>query len=67
MGVCMRMKHRWTGGLLLATALALGACAPTDAGADDASASPTTEATDEPTAAPESAAPTPTEGGVDEY
>jgi hypothetical protein len=67
MGVCMRMKHRWTGALLLAAALALGACAPTDAGADDESASPTTEASQEPSMAPESAAPSPTEGGVDEY
>jgi hypothetical protein len=63
----MGMKLRWTGGLLVATALALGACAPTDAGADDESASPSTEASEEPSMAPESAAPAPTEGGVDEY
>ena len=68
----MRMKHRWTGALLLAAALALGACAPTDAGADDESASPTTEteateATDAPSMAPESEGPTPTEYSMDEY
>ncbi len=27
-GVSMRMKHRWIGGLVLAIAVALGACAP---------------------------------------
>jgi hypothetical protein len=58
----MRMKYRWTASLLLATALALGACAPTDAGADDESASPTTDASEEPSAAPSS-----TDGGMDEY
>ncbi len=30
-----RMKHRWTGGLALATAFMLGACAPTQQGADE--------------------------------
>ena len=59
----MHMKHRWNGGLLLAAALTLGACAPTDAGADDATPSPeateATEATDAPTTAPESETPEP--------
>lgn len=58
----MHMKHRWTGGLLLAAALTLGACAPTDAGADDATPSPSTEATeatDAPTTAPGSETPEP--------
>ena len=65
----MRMKHRWIGVLLMAAVLALGACAPTDAGADDESASPTTnaEATDAPSAAPESDVPSPTEDSMDEY
>jgi hypothetical protein len=63
----MRMKHRWTGSLLLATALALGACAPTNQGADDESASPSTQASEEPSTAPESAAPSPTEYSMDEY
>ena len=40
----MRMKHRWTGGLALATALMLGACAPTQQGADE-SESPAVETT----------------------
>jgi predicted small secreted protein len=59
----MRMKHRWTGALLLVAALTLGACAPTNQGADDESASPMTEASD----APESAAPSPTENSMDDY
>lgn len=66
----MRMKHRWTAGLLVVTTLTLGACAPPDAGADDPSPSPTsgvTEATDAPSMAPESAAPEPTQYGQDEY
>lgn len=63
----MRMKHRWTGALLLVAALTLGACAPTDQGADDESASPATEASEEPSVAPESAAPSPTEYSIDEY
>ncbi len=66
----MRMKQRWTGGLLLAAALTLAACAPTDAGADEPTAQPSaerTEATDAPSAAPESAAPTPTDYQMDEY
>ncbi len=32
----MRMKNRWIGGLALATALMLGACAPPNQGAADA-------------------------------
>jgi hypothetical protein len=66
----MRMKHRRTGGLLLAAALTLGACAPPDAGADDETSSPATEATeasDAPTTAPDSATPEPAEYGQDEY
>ena len=38
----MRMKHRWTGGLALAAALMLGACAPTQQGAEE-SESPAVE------------------------
>jgi hypothetical protein len=34
----MRMKHRWIGGLALATALTLGACAPTQQGAEESEA-----------------------------
>lgn len=38
------MKHRLTGSLLLALAVALAACTPTDAGgADDESAAPSAE------------------------
>lgn len=48
----MHMKHRWTGGLLLALAVASAACTPTDAGADDESAAPSVEA------APADASPT---------
>ena len=59
----MRMKHRWIGGLLMAAALTLAACAPTDAGGDE----PTTEANEAPSQAPESAAPSPTEYTMDEY
>lgn len=61
----MHMKHRWTGGLLLAAALTLGACRPADAGADDATPTPSTEATDAtdgtdaPTMAPEGETPEP--------
>ena len=46
----MHMKHRWTGSVLLALAVALAACTPTDAGADDESTAPTVEAS--PTATP---------------
>ena len=64
----MHMKHRWTGGLLLVAALSLGACRPADAGADDATPTPSaeateatdgTDATDAPTMAPESETPEP--------
>lgn len=34
----MRMKHRWIGGLAIAAALTLGACAPTQQGADESAA-----------------------------
>jgi hypothetical protein len=44
----MRMKNRWIGGLAVATALTLGACAPTQQGADES---------DEPAPAAESVAP----------
>jgi hypothetical protein len=45
----MRMKNRWIGGLALATALMLGACAPPNQGAGASSepaatSSPSTEA-----------------------
>ena len=63
----MRMKHRWIGGLLVVSALTLAACAPTDAGGDEPTASPTTEANEAPSRAPESAAPSPTEYSMDEY
>lgn len=33
----MRMKNRWIGGLALATALMLGACAPPNQGAGESS------------------------------
>jgi hypothetical protein len=36
----MRMKHRWIGIAALAVTLTLGACAPTDQGADEESAAP---------------------------
>lgn len=67
MGVCIRMKHRWIGGPLMVAALTLAACAPTDAGGDAPTASPTTEADQAPSEAPESAAPSPTEYSMDEY
>lgn len=62
--VRMRMKHRWTGGLALATALMLGACAPTQQGADESdapsqAAERSAPATTESTEASGSAAPTP--------
>lgn len=46
----MRMKHRWIGGLAIAAALTLGACAPTQQGADE-SAAPS-QAADNSTPAP---------------
>jgi len=54
----MRMKHRWIGGgLALATALTLGACAPPQQGADE-SAAPSLAADDStPTPATPSAEP----------
>lgn len=56
------MKHRWAGGLLLAAALTMAACAPPDAGADDESAALTVDASnpgaDAASLTPE---PTPTE------
>ena len=60
------MKHRWTGGLAMATALMLGACAPNQQGADESespaiqSVAPTqTEEPSESAEASEDAAPTP--------
>ena len=44
----MRMKNRWIGGLALAIALTLGACAPTQQGAEES---------DEPAPAAETSAP----------
>lgn len=44
----MRMKNRWICGLALATALTLGACAPTQQGAEES---------DEPAPAAETSAP----------
>ena len=68
----MRMKNRWIGGLALATALLLGACAPPNQGAGESpseavESSPPAEIAEpsesaeamEPTEASESAAPTP--------
>ncbi len=46
----MRMKHRWIGGLLIATALTLGACAPPNQGG---------QSSDEPSRAAESSEPAP--------
>lgn len=46
----MRMKNRWIGGLALAAALLLGACAPPNQGAAES-----------PSEAPESVAPATTE------
>ena len=63
----MRMKPRWIGCLLMVSALTLAACAPTDGGGDEPAASPTTEANEAPSQAPESAAPSPTEYSMDEY
>lgn len=56
------MKYRSIGGLFLALAVALGACAPPDAGASGAWASPSVQVSNE---ASEAAAPAPTED--DEY
>jgi hypothetical protein len=55
----MRMKHRLTGGLLMAFAVALAACTPTDAGADDESAAPSVEVAPSVEAAPADVSPTP--------
>ena len=49
----MHVKHRWIGGLLLALALALAACTPTDAGADDESIAPNVEAAPAATPVPD--------------
>lgn len=49
----MHMKHRWTGALLLAFALALAACAPPDAGADDEFVAPSVEAAPAATPVPD--------------
>jgi hypothetical protein len=62
----MRMKHRWIGGLLLAAALSLGACAPPDQGADE-SAAPTPGASDATEAEGASPTPTPAPTDPDEY
>jgi hypothetical protein len=48
------MKNRWIGPMLFAAALALGACAPTQEGADE-TASPTSAATASPTMEAEAA------------
>ena len=68
----MRMKNRWIGGIALATALLLGACAPPNQGAGESpseavESSPPAEIAEpsesaeamESTEASESAAPTP--------
>lgn len=64
----MRMKHRWIGGIAVAAALALGACAPPQQGAGEsgepsqASGSDPPAASMQPTESPEasgSAEPTP--------
>jgi hypothetical protein len=55
------MKNRWMGPMLLAAALALGACAPTQQGTDE-DASPANEATASPTV--EAAADTPKPAGT---
>ena len=59
------MKHRWTGGLLLAAALTLAACAPPDAGVDDESAAPSAEASTAPGA--DAASPTPEPTPTEDY
>jgi hypothetical protein len=46
--VSTRMKHRWIGGLIVAAALALGACAPPNQGG---------QSSEEPSQAPASSAP----------
>jgi hypothetical protein len=48
----MRMKHRWIGIAALAATLTLGACAPTDQGADEESASPASTAGESPEGEP---------------
>lgn len=62
----MRMKNRWICGLALATALTLGACAPTQQGAEESAPAAETSAPAEASAeamesseASESAEPTP--------
>lgn len=57
-GVSKAMKNRWIGGLALATALMLGACAPPNQGAGEspsepaATSSPSTEASPSESAEP---------------
>lgn len=53
--VSTRMKNRWIGVLALATVLSLGACAPTQQGADESAAvtaEPPSTADGTPSAAP---------------
>jgi hypothetical protein len=59
------MKHRWTGGVLIAAALTLAACAPPDAGADDPSATPSVGASTAPGA--DAASPTPEPTPTEDY
>ena len=59
------MTHRWIGGLVLAAALTMAACAPPDAGADDESAAPTVEASTDPGA--DAASPTPEPTPTEDY
>jgi starvation-inducible outer membrane lipoprotein len=65
------MKHRWMGGLLVAAALTLAACAPPDQGAGDESPTPSPDAgTDAPATSPdagEDASPTDSDGGMVDY
>ena len=60
----MRMKHRWIGIAALAATLALGACAPTDQGADEESASPASTVSESPEGEPSASA---TPYVMDEY
>jgi hypothetical protein len=58
----MRMKNRWIGGLVLAIAVALGACAPPGQGggsSDEPSEPAPAESTAAESAAPERTAPEP--------
>jgi hypothetical protein len=62
----MRMKHRWTGALLVAAALSLGACAPAQSGSDgsaepDPTAAPASTGAE---AAPPTAEPSPSESAT---